>query len=62
MRILHECEVEIDKSVARVTVWHHHEAEARRVMPDSYPRDISVYRSVLILIKYSFSCRSIKFK
>ena len=40
IRILHECQVWIDKSVPRVTVWHH---EARRVIPNCDPRDRFVY-------------------
>ena len=36
IRILHECQVWIDKSVPRVTFWHH---EARRVMPNCDPMD-----------------------
>ena len=40
IRILHECQVWIDKSVPRVTFWHH---EARRVMPNCDPRDKFVY-------------------
>ena len=40
IRILHECQVLIDKSVPRVTFWHH---EARRVMPNCDPRDRFVY-------------------
>ena len=42
IRILHECQVWIDKSVPRVTFWHH---EARRVMPNCDPRDRFVYPS-----------------
>ena len=52
IRILHECQVWIDKSVPRVTVWHH---EARRVMPDCDPRDRFVYL-YLTRLMYSFSC------
>ena len=33
IRILHECQVWIDKSVPRVTFWHH---EARRAKIDFY--------------------------
>ena len=40
IRILHECQVWIDKSVPRVTFWHH---EARRVMPNCDTRDRFVY-------------------
>ena len=36
IRILHECQVRIDKSVLRVTFWHH---EARQVIPNCDPRD-----------------------
>ena len=52
IRILHECQVWIDKSVPRVTFWHH---EARRVMPNCDPRDRFVY-PYLTRIMDSFSC------
>ena len=52
IRILHECQVWIDKSVPRVTFWHH---EARRVMPNCDPRDRFVYPYLTRLID-SFSC------
>ena len=44
IRILHECEVLIEKSVPRVTVWHH---EA--------PRDRFVDQYLKLMIDY-FSC------
>ena len=34
IRIYHECEARIEKSVSRIAVWHH---EACRVMTDSDP-------------------------
>ena len=52
IRILHECQVWIDKSVPRVTFWHH---EARRVMPNCGPRDRFVY-PYLTQMMDSFSC------
>ena len=52
IRILHECQVWIDKSVPRVTFWHH---EARRVMPNCDPRDRFVY-PYLTRMMDSFSC------
>ena len=52
IRILHECQVWIDKSVLRVTVWHH---EAHRVMPNCDPRDRFVY-PYLTQMKDTFSC------
>ena len=51
-RILHECQVWIDKSVLRVTVWPH---ETRRVMPNCDRRNRFVY-SYLICMMDSFSC------
>ena len=45
IRILHECEELIEKSVPRVTVWHH----------EAPPRDISVDQYIKLMI-YSFSC------
>ena len=53
IRILHECQVWIDKSVPRVTFWHH---EARRVMPNCDPRDRFAY-PYLTRMMDSFSCR-----
>ena len=52
VRILHECQVWIDKSVPRVTFWHH---EACRVMPNCDPRDRFVY-PYLTRMMDSFSC------
>ena len=52
IRILYECQVWIDKSVPRVTFWHH---EARRVMPNCDPRDRFVY-PYLTRMMDSFSC------
>ena len=52
IRILHECQVWIDKSVPRVTFWHH---EARRVMPNCDPRDRFVYPYMTRMMD-SFSC------
>ena len=52
IRILHECQVWIDKSVPRVTFWYH---EARRVMPNCDPRDRFVY-PYLTRMMDSFSC------
>ena len=52
IRILHECQVWIDKSVPRVTFWHH---EACRVMPNCDPRDRFVY-PYLTQMMDSFSC------
>ena len=52
IRILHECQVWIDKSVPRVTFWHH---EARRVMPNCDPRVRFVY-PYLTQMMDSFSC------
>ena len=52
IRILHKCQVWIDKSVPRVTFWHH---EARRVMPNYDPRDRFVY-PYLTRMMDSFSC------
>ena len=52
IRILHECQVWIDKSVPRVTFGHH---EARRVMPNCDPRDRFVY-PYLTRMMDSFSC------
>ena len=52
IRIFHECQVWIDKSVPRVTFWHH---EARRVMPNCDPRDRFVY-PYLTRMMDSFSC------
>ena len=49
---LNECQVWIDKSVPRVTFWHH---EARRVMPNCDPRDRFVYPYLTRMID-SFSC------
>ena len=40
IRILHVCQVWIDKCVPRVTFWHH---ETRRVMQNCDPRDRFVY-------------------
>ena len=52
IKILHEGQVWIDKSVPRVTFWHH---EARRVMPNCDPRDRFVYPYLTRMID-SFSC------
>ena len=52
IRILHECQIWIDKSVPRVTFWHH---EARRVMPNCDPRGRFVY-PYLTRMMDSFSC------
>ena len=52
IRILHECQVWIDKSFPRVTFWHH---EARFVMPNCDPRDRFVY-PYLAQMMDSFSC------
>ena len=52
IRILHKCQVWIDKPVPRVTFWHH---EARRVMPNCDPRDRFVY-PYLTRMMDSFSC------
>ena len=54
IRILHECQVWIDKSVPRVTFWHH---EARRVMPNCDPRDRFVYPYLTRMMDF-FSCTS----
>ena len=52
IRILHECQVWIDKSVLRVTFWHH---EACQVMPNCDQRDRFVY-PYLTRMMDSFSC------
>ena len=52
VRILHECQVWIDKSIWRVTFWHH---EARRVMRNCDPRDRFVYPYLTHMMD-SFSC------
>ena len=52
IRILHECQVWIDKSVPRATFWHH---EARRVMPNCDTRDRFVYPYPTRMMD-SFSC------
>ena len=52
IRVLHECQVWIDKSVPRVTFWHH---KACRVMPNCDPRDRFVY-PYLTRMMDSFSC------
>ena len=49
IRIYHECEVLIEKSVPRVTVW------LCRVMPNCDPRDRFVNQYLKLMI-YSFSC------
>ena len=51
-----KCDIRIDKSVSRVTVWHH---KALPVMQNSDPRDRLVYLN-LILIIHSFSCISLR--
>ena len=52
IRIFHECEVLIDKSVLRVTVWHH---EALPSDAKLYPRDRFLDQYLTIMID-SFSC------
>ena len=52
IRILHECQVWIDKSVPRFTIWHH---SASLVMPKCDPRDRFVY-PYLTQMMDSFSC------
>ena len=52
IRILHDCQVWIDKFVPRVKFWHH---EARRVMPNCDPRDRFVYPYLTHMMD-SFSC------
>ena len=49
---LHECQVCIDISVLRDTVWHH---EACRVIPNCDPKDRFVY-PYLTRMMDSFSC------
>ena len=45
IRILHECQVWIDKSVPRDTFWHH---EARRVMPNCDTKDRFIFLHALM--------------
>ena len=47
---LHECEVLIEKSVLKVTVWHH-----EAVMPNCDPRDRFLDQYLTLMID-SFSC------
>ena len=49
IRILHECQVWTDKSVPRVTVWHH---KAHRVMPNCDQRDRFVYPYLTRMINF----------
>ena len=51
MRIYHECEGRIEKSVQRIAVWHH---EAFHVMTYGDPKDPSITQ-----IMDSFSCSSL---
>ena len=51
-RIFHECEVLIEKSVSRVTVWHH---EALPSDAKLYPRDRFLDQYLTLMID-SFSC------
>ena len=52
IRIFNGCKVRIENSVTQVTVRHH---KARRVMPNSYPRD-GIFCSHPATIMDSFSC------
>ena len=52
IRIFYECEVLIEKSVTRVTVWHH---EALPSDAKLYPRDIFLDQYLTLMIEY-FSC------
>ena len=49
-RIHHSCKVWVDKSVPRVTVWHH---EASLVMPKCDPRDSFVYPYLTLMLDSS---------
>ena len=57
IRIYHECEGRIEKSVLRIAVWHH---EGCRVMTSSDPQDGFFYPT-LTRIMESFSCSSLFF-
>ena len=55
IRIYHECEGRIEKSVPRITVWHH---EACRVNTNGDPR-AGFFHPSLACIMDSFSCSSL---
>ena len=57
IRIYHECEVGIEKSVPRITDWHH---EACRVMTNGDPRDGFFYPTITRIMD-SFSCSPLFF-
>ena len=52
IRIHHECEGRIEKSVTRIAVWHH---EACRVMTNG-DREGRIFYPILTRIMNSFSC------
>ena len=52
IRIYHECEGRIEKSISRIAVWHH---EACQVMRNSDPNG-QIFLSPLRQIMNSFSC------
>ena len=52
IRIYHECEGRIEKSVSRIALWHH---EACRVMTNGDPEGRFFY-PILTRILHSFSC------
>ena len=52
IRIYHESEGRIEKSLPRIAVWHH---EACRVMTNGDPKGL-IYCPILSRIMYSFSC------
>ena len=57
IRIYHECEGRIEKSVPKIAVWHN---EACRVMTNGDPRDGLFYPSLTRIMDY-FSCSSLFF-